>query len=131
MYERYFIQKGTFQNTMIDGQAAGFQIDVKIAYYRGLFLSMVEGFEVIVDGKLYTMEDMTFTIKGKTYTQAEMERETTVRWDFGEVATLRIRKPGGLAAGSHEVTVRELIRISYMPFSPSITQRTIIMTLTA
>ena len=62
MYEKYFIQEDGFKNVMENGETVGFQLGLKITYYRGLFLSMVEGFDVTVDGETFDSKDMTFTV---------------------------------------------------------------------
>ena len=122
MYEKYFLQEDSFKNVVENGETVGFQLGLKITYYRGLFLSMVEGFDVTIDGETFDSKDMTFTVKGKTFTFDEMEKEISLRWDFGEIALLTIKKPGGIALGEHTVEVAQKLRISYMPFSPVITK---------
>lgn len=119
MYEQYFIQDQTFRNVIQNGEVNGFQIGIKITYYRGLFLSMVEALDVTVDGVTYTGDDLIFSVKGQSWPFNELEEVTDVRWDFGEVAMLTVQKPGGLSAGEHEVSIRQGLRISYLPFSPS------------
>jgi hypothetical protein len=37
---------------------------------------------------------------------------------MGEIATLRVRKDGGLAPGLHRIELAEALRISYLPFIP-------------
>ncbi|MBO0732694.1 MAG: hypothetical protein J2P57_25775, partial [Acidimicrobiaceae bacterium] len=93
----------------------GFEVDIRITYYRGLGLSMIEAFEVTVDGDPVPRKDIRFVLRGTAYTHDEMEREGDVRWEFGEIATLSVRRPGGLAAGVHAIRVAQQLRVSYMP----------------
>lgn len=111
MFDKYFICDDTFKNISQNGRITGFQIGVKVSYYRGVVLGIVNDFEVTVDGVRYPRERITFCVKGRTFTFAEMAGRDDVRWDFGETAYLRVEKPGGLAAGGHMVGVFEEIRI--------------------
>ena len=38
------------------------------------------------------------------------------RWEFGEYATVNVKKEGGLSAGQHHIKAVQLIVPSYMPF---------------
>jgi Domain of unknown function (DUF6379) len=115
MFDRYTICEEGFCNAAQDAQIAGFEILIRIAYYRGLRLSMVEGFDVTVDGESYPAEKNLFTTGGRTYTYEEMENEPTGRWEFGEKAVLFVPKPGGLTPGPHTIHVVQHLRISYSP----------------
>jgi len=116
MFDRYLIGENGFRNVVEDGKTTGFQLEVRIAYYRGLGLSMLEGFEVAADEKQFPREDNLFTVRGRTFTQKQMETEYDERWEMGEVAHITVPLPGGLAAGKHEISVVEYLRVSYVPF---------------
>ena len=45
----------------------------------------------------------------------ELLDDEETRWEFGERATLRVAKPGGLAPGEHTIEVVQHLRIPYMP----------------
>ena len=115
MFDRYMILARGFKNVRQGGNVTGFQLDVRITYYRGIPLSCVEGFDVAVDGESFTMEKIRYSIGGRTYTPVEAENATTVRWPFGDALTLIVDKPGGLKPGIHEVQVTQKLRISYHP----------------
>ena len=51
MFDRYMILEDTVRNVRRDGEVVGFEFGARIAYYRGLGLSMVEGLNVTVDGE--------------------------------------------------------------------------------
>lgn len=120
MFDRYLICEGGFANVLQDGQVVGFQLKVRITYYRGVALSLVEGFDIKVDGKKYERDQIRFSVGDRSFTLDEMETAVNDRWEFGDPATLTIREPGGLAPGKHEIEVFEHLRISYLPW-PSIT----------
>ena len=41
MFDKYFICDESFKNVVDDGQVVGFQIGVKVSYYRGVVLGIV------------------------------------------------------------------------------------------
>ena len=116
MFDRYMICEDTVRNVTDRGQVIGFQFDARIAYYRGLGLSMVEALGVSVDGHPIPQERIRFTVGERTFTLSQMETEYDARWEFGEIATVTVLWPGGLPAGEHRLEFTEDLRVSYMPF---------------
>jgi hypothetical protein len=116
MYEKYVLCKDSLRNVSEDGKATGFSFQIRIPYYRGVDLCLVEDLKVNVDGVEYGRDALKFTVSGGTFTLDEMETVTFFRWEFGEKATVTVEKPGGLAAGDHKVEAYILLRISYLPF---------------
>jgi hypothetical protein len=115
MYDQHVIVPGSLRNT-----AQGFELGIRLPYYRGQWLSIVEDIAVTVDGTRHPREAVRFSLRGKSWTLDEMEAASAERWEFGEVATLSVRA-APLAAGTHEVTVAEQLRISYLPWVPTTT----------
>jgi hypothetical protein len=113
------LQRG-FKNVTENGQAAGFQVMIKTAYYRGVVLSLIEDLELIVDGEQFGSDRMQFTVAGRTFTFAEMAKTTDVWWPWLEPAVVTVRKPGGLKPAVHDVQAVVKLRISYMPFTPTV-----------
>jgi hypothetical protein len=101
----------------------GFAVQTRLPYYRGLGLSMVEDVAVTVDGEKIRRENIRFSVRGRSWSLDEMETEYGDRWNFGEKARILIKKPGGLSEGDHEVQVGVRMRISYLPFVPTTTDR--------
>jgi hypothetical protein len=115
MFDKYLICENSLRNVVENGQITGFEVEVRITSYRGLRLSMVEGFDVTVDGESFPREANTFIVAGRPFTFKEMETEYEARWEMGDPAVLRVPKPGGLAPGPHHIRVVEYLRISYSP----------------
>jgi hypothetical protein len=115
MLERDMIQQYGFKNLESGGETTGFQVRVRIPYYRGVWASLVEGADVTVDGEEFARAGILWTIGDRTLSLAEMEASTDVRWPFDEPATLSVAKPGGLGIGIHDVGVKLAFRASYMP----------------
>ncbi len=115
---QYNLMQGGFRNVVEAGRITGFQVCVKSAYYRGVPLSMLEGIDVTVDGQHHDGAQVRYTIRGRTYTAAELANTADVHWPWLEPAIVTVPLPGGLAPGLHRVEVVVKIRISYMPFNP-------------
>src|ERR1039458_4201921 len=71
MFEKYIICTRGFRNVIQDGQTTGFQLNVRISYYRGIPLSCVEGFDVTVDGEAFSPDKMRYAIGDRTFTVGE------------------------------------------------------------
>ncbi len=124
MYEKYMICTRDFKNVTRSGEIIGFQLKIRINYYRGCYLSMVDTLKLIVDGEEFSTDHMTFSVPEhgpaipsalRTFTFDQLARATDVRWFFGDPATLTVTKPGGLKPGLHTVQVGLFVRNSYMP----------------
>lgn len=102
-YDTHMIRDGSLRNGAADGQVIGFELQLQLANYRGYILSQ--------------LEDIRFTLDGRTFTLAEMESAVDDRWGIRQVATVLCLKPGGLASCSHAVTVEEHARASYIPLT--------------
>lgn len=104
-----------FENRTDDGKIAGFNVRMRIPYYREVPLSLIGDILVRVDGVDYTGNDILFEIHGGTFTLAEMPTVVRHRWNYGEKATIKVMKEGGLTPGVHHVEAYAKIRIAYMP----------------
>ena len=115
MLEQHMIQSRGFKNVLADGKPVGFELRIRTNYYRGIWVTLLEGAEVTVDGVKFGREAVRWTIGNRSYTVAELEQATDVRWPFEEAAVLTVPKPGGLLPGRHQVEVSVFFRASYMP----------------
>jgi hypothetical protein len=104
-----------FKNTVQGGNTTGYQFDIRIPYYRGVYLSAVHTLDLTVDGTPVAATDMHITVAGKTFTIAQMYEADSVRWGFGDPATLLVKKPDGLKPGIHAFKIGIVIRKSYLP----------------
>jgi hypothetical protein len=91
----------------------GFEFDIRIPYYRGIALSMIEAFEVSVDGEDVPRDAIRFVLRGTEFTHDELEHDADTRWEFGEVATLKVDRQ--LEPGEHTIGQATQLRISYLP----------------
>ncbi len=116
MYDKYLIVGEEFKNVVVNGEVIGFQLGMRLPYYRGVVLSLVGMTDLTVDGETFSAEQMTVTLNGQVYECSELENEPTAKWEFGEIGTLTVRKPGGLVPGKHIVELAQHMKISYVPF---------------
>ncbi|MEV0597793.1 DUF6379 domain-containing protein [Streptomyces sp. NPDC050315] len=113
MFDKYIVCENGFR-ARPDGRPGG-ELEVRMPYYRGLFLSMVEAVDLTLDGRPVPPERTTFTVRGTTYTFDEMSGVTDDRWEMGERAVLAFETDTPLTAGEHDIAVSVRLRISYMP----------------
>ena len=116
MFDRYMICEDTVRNVRKESRVIGFEFGARIAYYRGLGLSMIESLSVTLDGEKIPRDQLRFSVGNRTFTLDQMETEYEARWEFGDMATVTVLKDGGLAPGSHKLELTEELRIAYMPF---------------
>lgn len=118
MLEKEVIQYIGFGNTCDEnGTVNGFEFRMRLNYYRGVWLSQLRVGSVIVDGETYAPDSglVTWVIGGVEYTPAEMAQNNKAFWSMTEACTVRVKKPGGLAQGYHDVAIRWGFSSSYMP----------------
>ena len=114
MFENYMLLHRGFHNVKQDNKIIGFQILVKIAYYRGIMLNLIGDFNVKVDGEEFKNDKILITVGKRTFTFAETATVKDVHWDFEKPLQLTVLKDGGLIPGEHEVTFTQNIKVSYM-----------------
>ena len=116
MVERQVIQSVGFRNLKDeDGNVTGFQFRVKLPYYRGVFLSQIRPGTLFVDGEKFEKDQITWTIKGEEFTNEEMAGDFHTHWDVTCPAVLKVKKPGGLKQGFHDLKYGFCFTSSYMP----------------
>ena len=115
-YETYMICEEGFSNIERHCRVVGFNVNLRIANYRGYVLSQIEDIKVSIDGEPVARSAMRVKFGNKEYTLDQMETVTDDRWELKQVASVTCLRKGGLAPGKHLVSVEEHIRASYLPF---------------
>ena len=126
MFEKYMLLERGFNNVRQNNQVVGFQVLVKIAYYRGIFLPLIGEWELTVNGEKFGVEQMRFTLGHQTYTFDETAKARDVHWPFGTPLKLTILKTGGLSPGVHEIKFKQSIVPPYVGggfFSTEVTKK--------
>lgn len=115
MLELPNIQSRGFRNVSEDGKINGFQVPVRLTYYRGLWLTQLRPATVTVDGEKFENDQITWVIEGKSYAQADLKNYPDIHWSSLAPAILSVKKPGGLPLGIHDVEVQFKFSTSYLP----------------
>ena len=116
MLEKDNIQARGFKNVTEGGKITGFQVPIRSTYYRGVWLSQLTEATVTVDGEKFEGPLITWTILGKTYSQADLAKFHEVNWPISEPAVLTVKKAGGLQPGLHNVEVAYGYSVAYTPY---------------
>lgn len=115
MLEKEAIQSRGFYNIYIDGKAVGFQFNVRLVYYRGIFLSQLRPGKVIVDGEEFNKDEVIWSLGGIDYSVKQMKSLGDVHWNILDPMTIKIKKDGGLAQGYHNMQINYAYSSSYLP----------------
>lgn len=116
MFDNNVFIDGTFKNVEEDGKVIGYEMQTHITYYRGIPLSMVNNVKVAVDGVEVPRENIRFAAdEYDWFTLDEMMTVSTIKWEYGTPATVRVLCEGGLPKGEHEVTLTVITRTAYIP----------------
>lgn len=109
------IVNNSLENCYSNGRKWGYQFKLCLDYYRGHFLSVIDEFEIRIDGEKIPDERIKFCINGKAFSPVEFDKCYTEFWQVTEPAIIKIIAPGGLEAGEHKVDVAMYYRSPYMP----------------
>jgi hypothetical protein len=115
LLEQQLIQLRGFRNAKIADNVIGFQVPIRLTYYRGVWASQLRAATVTVNDEVYANEQIFWTIDGNTIEQSELAITTDVHWNSMNAAILTVRKEGGLAPGIYDVKVSYDFSSSYLP----------------
>ncbi|MBC2666715.1 hypothetical protein H7F51_14430 [Novosphingobium flavum] len=114
MFDNYLIRSDSLRNDIVDGEVVGFSMAVRIANYRGVFLSLHTGYYLVVDGVDYPREVQTFEVNGQPPRGFdEIKGCVWEHWDYDDEAILHVAKPGGLALGAHVIQFQQCVIAAY------------------
>ena len=113
--EKQVIQSTGFRNIKENGKVVGFQLKIRLPYYRGVFLSQIKPGNLVIDGETYTKDQVLWRVNGEDYTAEEMRADWKNHWHPMELATLIVKKEGGLSQGYHDIEYGYCCTHSYMP----------------
>jgi hypothetical protein len=114
MFENFLIRPDSLRNEEKDGEVIGFRLAVRNANYRGVFLSLHNGYYLSVGGEEFPLSAQSFEINGKPPRSFD-EIRTAVweHWDYDDEGTLHVAAPGGLTTGEHVVRFQQSILAAY------------------
>ena len=112
------ITDGSLKNYYVGGKAMGYQFEIRLGYYRGHFLSVIDEFGVCLDGEEVPNEKIKFCINGKEFSPVEFDKCYTEFWQVIEPAVIKVFCPGGLT-GAHKIDLKLMFHSPYMPIGPN------------
>jgi hypothetical protein len=109
------LRDNTLHNYYVNQKIAGYQFDVRLGYYRGLYLSCIDELSLKVDNEEIDEFDILFCLNDKQFSVKELYDAYYEFWNIVEPATLKVAKPGGLSEGPHEIELTLILRSPYLP----------------
>lgn len=121
--DRHIVGTEEFRNLRYGTKAIGYQLRIRLSYYRSLPLSCVEQVTLSVDDNEVPTSAITFCLNDKRFSLRQLCDLYGEWWDIVEDAKLEIDWPGGLPAGPHDVEVSLVCRTPYMFFNGDYVRR--------
>jgi hypothetical protein len=118
-YDNLVLNEKSFRSLVINGKTVGFNVDLRINYYRGLHVSCIELLQLFIDGKQIPENTMCFVINGKKFQISKLKHLFAEFWGLRTSAHLEVYNKG-LDPGKHEVKLILHLRNPYMRFGPGI-----------
>ena len=105
MVEYSAIQQRGFHNTCdAKGNLDGFEFRFTPKYYKGLWFTQCRFGNVTVDGEVFDRDSLIFEYDGLEYTREELF-DVKIYWQIRVPITVKVKKPGGLKLGYHDVSM--------------------------
>lgn len=115
MFDNSLIRKDNLKNDVDQsGNITGLQFTARNANYRGVYLSLHNGYYIKVDGVQYKRDVQTFEINGKApRTFEEIKTCVWKRWDYDDEGIIHVAKPGGLVPCEHVIDFQQSVLAAY------------------
>lgn len=107
----------SLKNLYVNGKKTGCLFQIRLSYYRGHFLSVIDEFGVTIDGEEIPKENIYFCINGKEFGVSQLHDLVSEYWSIIEPATIKVIRKGGFSAGEHNIDVKLMFHSPYMPIS--------------
>jgi hypothetical protein len=114
--DRVLLEKN-FKNIYLNNNPVGFNVGIKLNYYRGQHVSTIERLELSVDGQAIPQHLILFCINDKKFTIPQLKDLFGEFWPLRTTVNLEVYN-GGLSVGEHDVELALELRIPYMKFAP-------------
>jgi hypothetical protein len=115
MFDRWLVRSDSLENVYdVNGSAVGFKFGARIANYRGVYLSLHNGYYIKMDGIEYPREKQRFEINGKPPRDfEEIKKAVWEHWEFDDEGMVYVEKPGGLEPGMHHLEFQQSVLFAY------------------
>ena len=98
----------------LTGTSTGFDVDVRLPWYRTLPLSVVEVVEVILDGETIEREKVSFELNGENLRLDQLRPRSDDWWYVLDSALLHVDHEPVASGTEHEVSVTIAVRPPYI-----------------
>ncbi|MEH7094426.1 C-glycoside deglycosidase beta subunit domain-containing protein [Neobacillus vireti] len=119
MFDNFLIRNDSLENVYKDDRVIGFKFAVRIADYRGCFLSLHNGYYIECDGVEYPKDLQKFEINDKEPRDfEEIKKCVWEHWNYDDEGYVYVKKEGGLTPGMHTIKLQQsvLAAYGYMPW---------------
>jgi hypothetical protein len=97
----------------------GYEVQVRLNWYRSLPVSCVETVQLSLDGEPVSPEQISFEINQHRFTLTEMPEQVEEFWFVQDSAVLHVNAPGKVAAGeTHTIQAEIALRFPYIMIGP-------------
>ena len=110
MLDPQMIQTRGFRNT-----ADGFELRLRLPYYRGVWTNLLVGASITVDDEAFPAADIRWAIGDASFSLAQLRDSETARWPVDVPAVLSVPRAEPLAIGFHTVAAELRLTMSYIP----------------
>ena len=118
-FEDRVIREDGFHNIELNGKRVGFQLDIRINYYRGFSLSNVDRLELKINGEQIPNHLMLLELNGKQFSLDQLKEVYTEYWGIKQAAHLRVFNYG-YDPGEYDVELTLVFKSPYMMFAPGV-----------
>lgn len=114
MFEDKVIRTDSLENIVDAGAVTGFRFALRLASDRGMWLSLLGGFYVSVDGgDPYPQSALTLHLGNRSYPVEALASHPEERWGAFQEGWLSVDTPGGLTAGEHTIDFQMVLLGGY------------------
>ena len=110
MLDTQMIQTRGFRNT-----AGGFQVRLRLPYYRGVWTNLLVGAAIAVDDESFPAGSIHWSIGDGSYSLDELRESADARWPVDVPAVLTVPRAEPLSIGFHTVAAELRLSMSYIP----------------
>lgn len=97
----------------------GYEIQVRLNWYRSLPISCVETLRLSLDGEAVQPDQILFEVNDHQYRLDELVEKVEEFWFVQDSVVLRVQQPGKVAVGeSHMVEAEIALRFPYIQIGP-------------
>lgn len=130
MFEKYLVHPKGFKNVHKSNETTGYELQLRIPYYRGIPMSCVEEIKLTIDDTEVSPNLMSIKVKEEWFKYSEISTAINHRWEMVDPITVFVEQSGGLNDGEHKIHAFVKLRISYQPH-PNIGEDEKVLTLEA